>query len=301
MAQLVASALWQIGAAWATSAAIWVASNAVIINAALLLASSRAVSSYQARSAARSARNAFNSSLRDRIINVATVDGARSRVYGRVRVADGVLFKGTTGDKKQYLTMVLALAGHEIDAVEAIYFNDTQVSLDGSGNVLTAPWSGSVVATDSITIPPGQPSITLSGSLASGSISVVVPGSNAGRGADRVISYSITGNVVTPDAGYIGQFRSVLFQTSAPNSKVRVRAFLGSSFQNLSSELIADFPELITSAHRFGNIAAVFVLGVKVKRVKRVRAVKRVAGVVAICAVVLKHHHSGKSACAVRA
>lgn len=210
----------------------------------------------QQRTARLRGRREFNNSLKDRVVNIATVDGARSRVYGRARIADGVIFKGTHGDKNQYLTVVIALAGHEIDAVEGIYFNDQLVSLDGGGNVLTAPWSGSVVATDTITIPPGQASITLAGNLASGSISVVVPGSNAGRGADQVISYSVSGNVVTPDAGYIGQFRRVLFQTSAPNSKARVRAFLGSPFQNLSSELAADFPSLITSAHRFGNIAA---------------------------------------------
>ena len=55
-----------------------------------VIAVSYAVSQSQNRKAKRKARDAYNESLRDRLVMTATADGIRSRVYGRVRNVDGV-------------------------------------------------------------------------------------------------------------------------------------------------------------------------------------------------------------------
>lgn len=53
--------------------------------------------------------------------------------------------KGEDDGKKwpgSILHLVVAIAGHEIDAVETIYLNDQAIALDSSGNVTTAPYVG---------------------------------------------------------------------------------------------------------------------------------------------------------------
>lgn len=91
-----------------------------------------AAGDYQRRRAMRKARDAFNAGLQDRLVMVATSDGARSRVYGRVRNVDVILFKGTHGPVSEFFTLVTAHAGHEIDAVEKVFFDATCVDSIGS-------------------------------------------------------------------------------------------------------------------------------------------------------------------------
>ena len=51
----------------------------------------------------------------------------RKIVYGRTKVSGPILFLETT-ETNQKLHIVVALAGHEIDAVEEVYFNDVKVA-----------------------------------------------------------------------------------------------------------------------------------------------------------------------------
>ncbi len=57
-------------------------------------------------------------------------------IYGKTRIAGGIVFQGTT-DNNKYLHTVLAFAGHEVEEFETIYFNDEVLTL--SGNDVTAP------------------------------------------------------------------------------------------------------------------------------------------------------------------
>ena len=65
-------------------------------------------------------------------------DATRKMIYGRTRVGGAVVFIDTTdGDEdNEYIHMVIAMAGHEIDAFEKIYFNNELVW--NSGTILTA-------------------------------------------------------------------------------------------------------------------------------------------------------------------
>lgn len=58
-------------------------------------------------------------------------------IYGQTRIGGVIVFKETT-DNNKYLHSVIALAGHECESVDTIYFNDEALTLDGDGNV-TAP------------------------------------------------------------------------------------------------------------------------------------------------------------------
>lgn len=61
-------------------------------------------------------------------------------IYGQTRIGGVVVYQAlTTGTSTDdQLHRVIAFAGHEVDSFEAIYLNDVQLTLDGSGNV-TAP------------------------------------------------------------------------------------------------------------------------------------------------------------------
>ena len=66
-------------------------------------------------------------------------DATRKMIYGRTRVGGAIAFIDTTDgddDKNEYIHMVIAIAGHEIDAFEKIYFNNELVW--NSGTIITA-------------------------------------------------------------------------------------------------------------------------------------------------------------------
>ena len=64
-------------------------------------------------------------------------------IYGRTRVGGNIVYmEGTEGNK--YLHVVVAIAGHEIDAIEKYYLNDEEVSIDGSGNVTAGSYANRV-------------------------------------------------------------------------------------------------------------------------------------------------------------
>ena len=106
-------------------------------------------------------------------------------MYGRVRNVDGVVFKQTHGANKEYYTLVLSLAGHEVDAIETVFFNDVAVTLDGSGYVTTAPWAGTKIvdAETTMTVTAGAGSVVLANTPIAGSVSVVT--SQAERSTSR--------------------------------------------------------------------------------------------------------------------
>lgn len=64
-------------------------------------------------------------------------------IYGRTRVGGNIVYmEGTEGNK--YLHVVMAIAGHEIDAIEKYYLNDEEVAIDGSGNVTAGSYANRV-------------------------------------------------------------------------------------------------------------------------------------------------------------
>lgn len=81
-----------------------------------------------------------DSSLSERSQLVRSPIAARSIIYGRCRVSGTIVYISTTGTKNEYLHLVVALAGHEVEAIDEIYFNDEEVPL--SGNLPTGFYSG---------------------------------------------------------------------------------------------------------------------------------------------------------------
>ena len=121
-----------------------------MVGAAVLLGG-LALSNAQSNRAKRNAKDAYNAAQVDRMLNVVTTSAPRELVLGRVRKGGAVFFRGSAGTNKETFCMALTLAAHEIDAVEQIYFNDTAVTLDGSGYVTDAPYALGSTKTDTAT------------------------------------------------------------------------------------------------------------------------------------------------------
>jgi hypothetical protein len=81
-----------------------------------------------------------DSSLSNRSQAVRNPISARTIVYGKTRVSGTIVYLSTTGTTNQYLHIVLALAGHEIQAIDEVYFNDELVPL--TGNTPTGFYNG---------------------------------------------------------------------------------------------------------------------------------------------------------------
>lgn len=66
--------------------------------------------------------------------SVMTREAAHSRkiIYGRARIGGNVVYLESTGDDNKYLWLVIAVAGHEIDAYEQVWFNDKKIWDGGS-------------------------------------------------------------------------------------------------------------------------------------------------------------------------
>lgn len=61
--------------------------------------------------------------------SITTREAAQSRkiVYGRARQGGNIVYLESTGTDNKYLWLVVAVAGHEIDAFEEVWFNDIKI------------------------------------------------------------------------------------------------------------------------------------------------------------------------------
>lgn len=242
-----------LGTALATSAIVTAVASFIAVGL---------VAANQRRKARRRAIDAYNASLQDRLVMTALADGRRSRVYGRVRNVDGVVFKQTHGANKEYYTLVISLAGHEIDAIEDVYFGDTKVTLDGSGYVTTMPWAGSTVvdAQTTMTVTDGSGSVVLPNTPIAGSVSVVTQTSGALDEQSYSVTPTVTGSTVSVSGTPVNGTWLVSYQYSQDVPKARVRKYLGGPSQDLYADL-ADVvgTDLLLSTDKFAGDACLIV------------------------------------------
>lgn len=76
-----------------------------------------------------------------RLVSIREPAATRKLLYGQMRTGGTVVFIENSGANKQYLHMVIVLVDHECEEIGDVYFNDTVVPLDGSGNA-TGTYAG---------------------------------------------------------------------------------------------------------------------------------------------------------------
>ena len=207
--------------------------NAAIIATGALILGGLAYSSYKARQAKEDAKNQFNAAQVDRLATVSSAVAPRDLVLGRVRKAGTVFYRASTGANSQDLYLAIALAGHEVDAIEAVYLNDVPVTLDGSGFVTTAPYASTATltasGTGSLTPPGGVPATYVAGSFTSGTYS---------SGGEADISY-----------------QGWSYQYTETTSYVHITSYLGAAGQTANAALQAAFPADWTAANTVAGVA----------------------------------------------
>jgi hypothetical protein len=220
-----------------------------------ILAGGLAYSQSQKSKAERAARAAYNAAQVDRLVNVSSSIASRELVMGRVRKGGAIFFKGSVGADNSKFVMCIALAAHEIDAVETIYLNDVPVTLDGSGYVQEEPYR--IARLESAQESFAGSSIVLAHVPEAASV-VVTRQTNTGStepGAQydsEIIAHTLAGSTVTIGDSLGG---IVSYQYTAATSKVKIRSYLGTSTQTADATLISLFPTLWTSAHRARGVA----------------------------------------------
>ena len=91
------------------------------------------------------------SDLNDRGIMTRSPTSPRQIIYGQAKVSGTVVFLATSGAKNEYLHLVVTLAGHEVQEIGEVYFNEDLV-LTGSGDgyatgkyAATGSYTGSLI------------------------------------------------------------------------------------------------------------------------------------------------------------
>ncbi len=214
----------------------------------------------QSRRAKRRALALYNASLQDRLEMVERDPNmARSLVYGRVRQVEGVLRSFTAGENSEKLVMIVAHAGHQIDAFEQFYFFDTPLSLDSEGYVLTAPYNKLTLETDVkqfTASETGTAVVYLDHEPIADTVSAIqYRDSDTGAFSGSLTIVSVVGTEVTVSGGTPGARGQVNYQWGRSDRSARVRGFTGTAAQNIGELLAADYPGKITAAERFAGIA----------------------------------------------
>lgn len=128
MPELLAATALTATYASAAGPAIVAISYGALLQAGVAIGGSMALRASQ-RSAAR---RQFNTSLQDRTTPVRQSDAARTIVYGRTRVSGPIVYHRTHGARREVVSHVIALAGHELAGIDDVWFNDKSI----------APWPG---------------------------------------------------------------------------------------------------------------------------------------------------------------
>ena len=266
--EIVYAALDYLVGAYLTAGELTVLAYAVVIAAAY------AYGSYQASAAKQAQKDAANANLEDRLIMTATTTAPRSRLYGLVRNVDGILFKATHGDKSQFYTFVVAVAGHEITGFQSYYFADNPLTLNSNGDVISAPYcifpknTASVSATGpTIALP-----ITAPDTLVPGSLWVTTTTSGSPGISKETVSSGVPSSAYTLDPTTLvltftdpafqptaDQPFDVAYQYGTATPKARVRGYLGTPTQDLSADLIALGIPGVDSTFKFTGIACMLV------------------------------------------
>lgn len=114
--------------------AFTVAGYAVTWGAVLKTVALAATIAYSANQQRRLKRSLGSLKDQGRTVTFQDVAGARQVIYGTVRYGGNRVFAHVTGTKNEYLHVIVAHAGHEVNAIKDVFLGDEIVPLDSSGN-----------------------------------------------------------------------------------------------------------------------------------------------------------------------
>lgn len=214
----------------------------------------------------------FQAEARDRLHLVRSAVESRRMVYGTAMVSGPLVYAETTGGSNQLLHLVIPLAGHEVDAIGTVWFNDEALPLTSDGLAL-GRWqkTGADAVSATYPIPTAAPyQITVPGSVAAVSSVTLQYGGNVYTLQDfgpsvpgSALQYSRSGTTFTFHGmiarDFPGGTITVTHFESSNESWVRVRKHLGTADQVADADLVTESAGGWTAAHRLRGIAYLYV------------------------------------------
>ncbi len=249
-----------IGTVWAAEAALWVIGNSALISQAAFIVGSISYGKYQQRKAIQSGMAAYRASLKDRELTIRSAIAPRRYIYGRDRVGGQLVYAEVTGDKKQFLHLVLALAAHECEAIEEVWFGDVILPApDGSGFIQSGEFykgtpiyasTDQAVSGGNITLPHTASRVVGitydQGEFGWGTAT----GWSHTPGTNTVSGISLPGGVTQVTAEY---------EYTEGKALVRIKKHLGAAGQTADSDLVAESDGKWTTDHKGTGICYLYV------------------------------------------
>ena len=229
-----------------------------VANVAVFAATVAGSASMQRRAKAK-ARAAFNASLKDRELTFRSAVAPRRVIYGRDRVGGPMVFAQSTGTQKEFLHVVIALAAHECDAIEEVWFGDELLPTpDASGWITSGPFGADIVNRGAHTaIVSGGGTITLP-HAATRVTDISRPATISVDAATYTITH--TPGSATVSSLPSGEELTVGYEYGTPAQKVRVRKFLGAAGQTADADLVAASGGKWTTAHKGTGICYLYLM-----------------------------------------
>jgi hypothetical protein len=182
----------------------------------------------QARKQRKAARSAFEASMKDRTVVIRSSDVPRTIVYGRARVSGPLVYAKSWGEFNEFLTLVIALGGHEFDAIEDIWFNDESIGpLDATGYVTQGRYfkTRTERATLRVEVPANGQIVLDRGPIVG--VDTVAVGDDGDNGYS-VAGFSVSGDTVSVGTFHAGKLATISYRYSIGTPLVRVDKYRGS-------------------------------------------------------------------------
>lgn len=264
------AALVTAAATTATGAAILgfalTAGQAFLINLGISLLAT-ADARRKARKAAARQRAAYNASLTERSVTVASALPPRRTIYGRPGPVGGDVLAVFTSDKTAYRAdgssytiydalkhIVIHYASHQCQAINDIIIDGVSVgTLDGSGY----PTGGAFVTAETTT---RQITYTTSATLPDPVATVLAHGTDNGFSTETDpawtdATYTLTGgNTIITDTSGAGGVRTFSYTVAKTPASVRIQKHLGTAAQTVDTYLNSVAPSQWTSNHRLRGL-----------------------------------------------
>lgn len=194
------------------------------------------------RRAKHMAADARRGAMADRSLMVRDAVSYRTVTYGRDRVSGAIADIFKTGDREQYLHLLVCLAGHEIDAVEAVYLNEIELPApDVDGYIQSGVFARTKVTPGlqlSLTSS-GAGVVTLSQSVTR--ITSVVHEPSGGGGPTVLGGWAHTSGTATITGLPLSTADlTVNYEIDTVEPRVRVHTFLGAPAQTVPSALLTE-------------------------------------------------------------
>ena len=215
----------------------------------------------------------YQAEAKDRQTVVRSSVEPRRIIYGRVAVSGPLVYAESTGTDNKFMHLVIPLAGHEVDAIGDVYFNDELLPLDTNGlasgrwtktGPTTSPstYATTIVPSFQLTVPSAVASVA---SVKFSQIGRVTTMFDVSPGEPQTaVQYKRVGSTFYFHPSFATAFGSPTVTVSyfplvTLGSYVRVKKHLGATDQVADADLVAESGGNWTSAHRLRGIAYLYV------------------------------------------